>query len=363
VYSISHTSKILTQGVRFAAIAAILIAVSIGWAVVDVNATATAASAGSTSASAQAKRRSRPVPTATPVALPPDVRIPRYLPGPLPFRDGETLVYETGWAGIPAAEARVSLVQNKEHPQWWTAQMWITSSRAVDVVYRMRDYIREDFGRDSLHPNGIYILQHEKKRRDEWRVRFNRDAHLVTAIRKNSRGRTWTRCFTGGDPWGPFSGAMMALSQPLKVGRFYTFDVFSGGNRYVLAFTVLKRERITTRLGTFDTLRIEPTVVWLSNGSFRNQARQTTLWVTDDERHLPVRIDAAVFIGNIRADLVEITNGPGPSLKAAPTQTTADKQISINHDQETAIDEKQQIDPSARAAEPSGAEASCTQAP
>jgi hypothetical protein len=345
VYSISLTGKILRRGAQIAAIAALPLAAAIASAAIGVNVLGTATSAGSASASAQSRRRPRPVSTPTPVALPPNVRIPRYLPGPLPFRDGETLVYETGWAGIPAAEARISLVQNKGYPQWWTGQMWITSNKAIDVVYRMRDYIREDFAHDSLHPDGIYILQHEKKRRDEWHVSFDHDAHLVTAIRKNSRGRTWTRRFAGGDPWGPFSGAMMALSQPLKVGYSYTFDVFSGGNRYVLAFTVHRRERITTRLGTFDTLRIEPTVVWLSNGSFRQQARQTTLWVTDDGRHLPVRIDAAVFIGNIRADLVEVNNRPGPSLKTPPTQASADQQISINHTQQIAVDRKEQPDP------------------
>jgi hypothetical protein len=115
---------------------------------------------------------------------------------------------------------------------------------------------------------------------------------------------------------------MMALSQPLAPGKTYTFDIFSGGNRYVFAFKVMGRERLATALGDFDTLRIEPSVVWLSEGSFRSEASATTIWVTDDARHLPVRIESAVYIGAIRVDLTRVTNGPGPDLQApaAPVQ-------------------------------------------
>lgn len=268
-----------------------------------------------------AKPRPRPHRALDPIPLPAELQIPSYRPGAPPFGDGETLVYDASWIGIPAAEARITLGYNRAHPGLWTGQMWITSSQAVDLIYRMRDYFRENFSRESFEPEDIYILQHEKKRLDEWRVAFDRSAHLVTAVKRNAQGRTWTRRFSGGDPLGPFSGAMMALSQPLKPGQSYTFDVFSGGNRYVFEFAVIRRERITTALGTFDTVRIEPSVLWLSQGSFRSEAKETTVWVTDDARHLPVRIACAVFIGEVVADLVKVSNAPAPTRTAASSSS------------------------------------------
>jgi len=273
------------------------------------------------------KRRPHPIGTPGPLPLPSNLTIPTYRPGAAaPFNSGETLVYDASWIGIPAAEAKIILAYNKAHPELWMGQMWITSGQAVDLVYRMRDYFREDFQRTSLQPSEMYILQHEKQRRDEWRVAFDHRARLVTSVKRNANGRTWIRLFSGGDPWGPFSGAMMALSQPLATGQTYTYDVFSGGNRYVFKFNVVRRERITTALGTFDTLRIEPSVIWLSEGSFRSQARETTIWVTDDGRHLPVRIACAVFIGEVVADLVKITNAPAspkPKVTASSPRAPA----------------------------------------
>ena len=71
-----------------------------------------------------------------------------------------------------------------------------------------------------------------------------------------------------------------------------------------------------TALGTFDTLKIEPWVLWLSEGSFRSQSRETTVWVTDDARHLPVRISSEVFFGSVYADLIQVSGGRAKS--AAP---------------------------------------------
>ena len=213
---------------------------------------------------------------------------------------------------MPAADARIQIVHNKLNPQWWTGVMWLNTSPVVDLVYPMRDVFRENFDFTSLRPNDIYIVQHEKQRLDQWRVNFDHDHHLVTAVKTSRHGKITTRRFSGGDPLGPFSGAMMALSQPLHNGESLNFDVFSGGNRYVFAFKVIARERITTALGTFDTLKIEPWVLWLSEGSFRSQTRETTIWVTDDSRHLPVRISATVFFGSVYADLIAITGAPLP---------------------------------------------------
>lgn len=267
--------------------------------------------------SANARRKPRAMRTPAPIAIPPDLVIPQYAPGVEPFQSGETLVYEASWEGIAVAETRVSLVRNHAHPSWWTGQMWVTTSPVADVLYRMRDYFREDFDYTTWRPSQLYIVQHEKSRLDVWRATFDDSARLVTATKTNRAGRTWVRRFSGGEPWGPFSGAMMALSQPLRPGKTYTVDVFGGGSRYVFAFAVLKREPLTTGLGTFQALRIEPSAVWLSENSFRNQASSMTVWVTDDAHHLPLRIESAVFFGAVRADLRQIL--PAPSRPAAAT--------------------------------------------
>ena len=57
--------------------------------------------------------RREPAAAPTPLALPADVKVPSYTPGFFPFHDGERLVYEASWLGIPAARGWFELRRNK----------------------------------------------------------------------------------------------------------------------------------------------------------------------------------------------------------------------------------------------------------
>lgn len=234
-------------------------------------------------------------------ALPEGMRIPQYAPGAIPFGDGTQLVYRASWLGIPAAEARVEL--HRERKRLWRGEAWLSTSKAVDILYRARAYLREDFSRSSLAPAGFYIAQRENQRRNEYVASFDRKAGLVTIVKRNKRG-SQTTYFRSEDPLGPISGAMMALSQPLAVGDDFTFDVFCGRNRYVIEFKIVRHERLNTPLGEFDALRIAPSMLYLSDSDSRHEARDATVWVSADSRHLPLRLEAAAFIGTIRVDLI-----------------------------------------------------------
>jgi hypothetical protein len=253
--------------------------------------------------------RRKPAAAPTPLALPADVKVPSYTPGFFPFHDGERLVYEASWLGIPAARGRFELHRNKKDPSLWNVEGWIETNKVVDLVFRMRDYMRERVAVDSLKAHDIYQVQHENQRANEYTITFNDQSNLVVSTKKNHKG-TETHQFISSDPFGPISGAMMALSQDLAPGHRLLFDVFSGTNRYVFDFNVEGRERVVVPVGSYEALKVSPGIVYLSNGKLRSQARETTVWISADKGHLPLRLEAATFIGTVRADLVQIDGSP-----------------------------------------------------
>jgi hypothetical protein len=284
-------------------------------------------------------RHKGPTPTPTPMALPPEVKakVPVYRPGPVPFHNGEQLFYEASWLGIPAAEAQVSFRQDVKKPRnnalhkdplpgdphtddsprsRWVAEVWVKTTPYADVFYKMRDHMRENVAEDTLHTGWIHVDQHENSRLDTWDVTLDRPTQIVTVTKTNKRG-TQSKQFIASDPWGPLSGAMMALSQDLTPGKTYAFDVFGGSQRYVFAFDVQARERIHTALGDFDAIRIVPDVWYVSDGKLRSQAHDTVLWVSADKRHLPLRIQSQAFIGAVYADLIKVEDG-GNSAPSGP---------------------------------------------
>jgi hypothetical protein len=233
------------------------------------------------------------------------VRVPVYKPGPTPLRPGERLGYRVSWIGIPAATATVTLNADGPDSRQWTAQGWITTDRLIDLLFRMRDYVREDFDQISYDPHDVFIRQDEKRRVSLYTATFDNGSHVVTAIKRH-RDHSEIHRFGGGNALGPFSAAALALTQRFEVGRRYVFDVFPGCNRYVFSFYIDGREKLRTALGDFETFRVIPSVLYASNPAVFKESRRVVLWISADPRRLPLRLEASTFIGTVRADLIRI---------------------------------------------------------
>jgi Protein of unknown function (DUF3108) len=271
-------------------------------------------------AAAMGRAASTPTVVPTPLALPNTIDVPDYKPGAFPFHDNEELIYQASWLGIPAADARILVHHNG--PAIWRGEAWIKTNKLVDILFKMRDYLREDFGADGLAPREMVITQHENRQNNLYRVTFDPAEHMVTMVKRNRRGHIEKRRFHAHNPCFPFSGSMLALSQSLNVGDRYTFDVFGGSNRYVIDFSVARRERISTPLGQIDALRVVPRVLYLANNDERKTAREVTVWISADQRRLPLRIEASAFIGKLRIDLLRVSDGgKAPKPAAAPVTT------------------------------------------
>lgn len=91
---------------------------------------------------------------------------------------------------------------------------------------------------------------------------------------------------------------------PLEVGKKYEIPTTSSGKNYKLITKVVRREKITVPAGTFDCLQLKPLVKY--GTVFRNK-EDIDMWVTADDRHIPVRVKSAIVIGSIDIVLLEAT--------------------------------------------------------
>ncbi len=108
--------------------------------------------------------------------------------------------------------------------------------------------------------------------------------------------------FLGKQAFDPLSGFYEIRHRPLRVGHSEYMDVFDSKKLYKVEVQVLKKERIQTPLGEFDTILIKPLLK--SEGLFM-QKGDFYIWLTDDEKRIPVLIKSKVKIGNFTAHLVE----------------------------------------------------------
>ncbi len=97
-------------------------------------------------------------------------------------------------------------------------------------------------------------------------------------------------------------------------GQHSYFFVLVGRHLWQNTIRLTGRERLHTRMGQFDVLRIDGVAQRLTRTlreDRRKQPRHYTIWISDDQSRLPLLIKGKTEYGDVRAELVEYT-APAP---------------------------------------------------
>jgi Protein of unknown function (DUF3108) len=119
-------------------------------------------------------------------------------------------------------------------------------------------------------------------------------------------GTTTTRAF---DFPGLFDlhGALLYLrSQPLNDHSTYRIVVYPATSAYLTTVTVLAHERVSVRAGTYNAIKIDLQLKHLGKKlelEPHRKFRHATIWISDDQDRIPLRIEAQIFVGTVFAEL------------------------------------------------------------
>ncbi|HLF50772.1 DUF3108 domain-containing protein [Flavobacterium sp.] len=86
----------------------------------------------------------------------------------------------------------------------------------------------------------------------------------------------------------------------LKVGESIAIDMFFDEETTKFKLKFVGREDINTKFGTISTMVFRPLV---KSGRVFKEEESLTVWISDDNNKLPVRIKASLAVGSIKADI------------------------------------------------------------
>jgi hypothetical protein len=86
----------------------------------------------------------------------------------------------------------------------------------------------------------------------------------------------------------------------MKVGESIAIDMFFDDETTKFKLKFIGREDITTKFGVVPTMIFRPLV---QSGRVFKEEESLTVWVSDDDNKLPIRIKASLAVGSIKADL------------------------------------------------------------
>jgi hypothetical protein len=217
------------------------------------------------------------------------------------FAIPEKLDFDLRWMGIKAGTASLELQDNRD-----TFQIISTAYSAdwVSVFYRVEDRIESTLskGQSDLFiglPAKYRVKIREGRHRRNKEVIYEQEIHKATLI-DHREGKTKVFDIRP-DTLDPLSGFYYVRTKNLEAGKSVFMDMFDSKKMWNVEVKVLKKEKIMTKFGEIDTIVIKP--LMQSEGIF-NRKGEMQIWLTDDDKHIPVKMKVKVAIGSITATLV-----------------------------------------------------------
>lgn len=85
--------------------------------------------------------------------------------------------------------------------------------------------------------------------------------------------------------------------------------IFLDDKVWPLYVRYLGKEKMTTKLGTFNCIKFKPLLI---EGTLFSGGEKMTVWVTDDKNKVPVRVESPIVVGSIKADMIKYENLRNP---------------------------------------------------
>ena len=94
-------------------------------------------------------------------------------------------------------------------------------------------------------------------------------------------------------------------TQQLEVGKSFEVPVTDAGRVFRIVVTAKEEKELDTALGKVKAIRVEPAM--FGDTSLARGRGQLSIWITEDERHLPVRAQLKIDLGTFDIKLKRVT--------------------------------------------------------
>ncbi|BCS34681.1 hypothetical protein TBR22_A39070 [Luteitalea sp. TBR-22] len=222
----------------------------------------------------------------------------------VPFKAGETLTYDVSWSDYLTAGAATMVVRDKRASYGSTAWYVFAEGRPTALLSKLYSvYYKADSLMDAytLFPQRGSVFSNENGRQRMKETRFEQARRSAVFQMRTSTTMQVDQTLPG--PTHDGLSALMAMrTMNLAPGASTSFGVSDSGYLYRVTLTVGAKESIKTGLGQVGGWKIVP--------SIRDQKGQVVgrglaVWISDDARRLPLRIQAQLPVGSFVLTLKE----------------------------------------------------------
>ena len=222
------------------------------------------------------------------------------------FGVGERLVFDVNYGFITAGEAVMAILayDSVAERKCYRVEFTVTSLPSFNWIYKVEDRYLTFIDVETIAP--WKFEQHIRE--GTYRRDFIAEFDQVKNIAKTSEGEYPIPEYVH-DIMSAFYFSRTLDFSNFRVGDGTLLHNFYKDKSHELRVRFLGRQELEVAAGTFKTIVVEPMV--REGGLFKSEGR-IVIWLTDDERKIPVRVNTKVLIGSIDTELREYSGLMGP---------------------------------------------------
>ncbi len=222
------------------------------------------------------------------------------------FLPGEVLTYTISWSKIISAGTAVMEVKSDATADGSNVLRFVSTARSIGIVdkfYPVRDVVQSVFDPvadeslsytlDQRHgtrkKNRELIFDHEKER-----VAYSANGHREFIDIPEHTQDALSSLYS------------LRMQKHFIEGKTITMNIHDSGKNWSVEIHVLGREKIKTPVGEFDTIKVKTYPKY--DGVFMHKG-EIFMWLTDDQRKIPVLMKSTITIGSIVATLTDMKTG------------------------------------------------------
>ena len=263
----------------------------------------------------------------------PKERTPARTPATMPFGPSEELVYEGEFTkmllrGIDIAELRfkaqrpapAAVTVAGEEPAAPAPLVLTTEVTSKGFFTKLFGMSFKLHAESQVEPNDFYALRTIKKDEQGKRVRtsetiFDQQSKKVEFTERDPNNATEAPRVITAVLDGPTQDIVSAIyflrTQPLTPGQTFNIAVSDSGRVYQVPATVFaEKKKMKSVLGKVDVIRVDVDVFGPGRPVAEGKGKMS-IWVTSDDRHVPIKARLSHDIGTLDITLTSI-NREGP---------------------------------------------------
>ena len=216
----------------------------------------------------------------------------------VPWKIGEYFQFSIDWSGLNGGNAlmQVQNMQTVDGRRTWRIVTKAESNSFVSKFYKVRDRAESFVDAESLYTRRFEKHIREGSYKKDLSVRFDQENRK--AIYQD--GKSYEVAPQVQDVLSAF---YYVRTLPLPDGATIVIPTHDNEKTYDMVVNVIRRERVEVPAGKFDCVLVEP--VLKSEGIFKSRG-QMYVWLSDDERRIPVQVKSRVPIGSISVSLTDM---------------------------------------------------------